>query len=76
MTQGPNTKFKADIVLYNSRDGYHAVWIHDDVNARVLDASLSLLILGAAKLGRSVYDGESGKWIVGDVGQLDDVVSV
>ncbi len=75
MKQGPNTKFKADIVLYNSIEGYHAVWIHDDVNARVLDTSLSLLILGAVKLGRSVYDGESGKWIVGNVGQLDDAVS-
>ncbi len=75
MTPGPNTKFNADIVLYNSSDGYHAVWIHDDVNARVLDTSLSLLILGAAKLGRSVYDGETGKFIVGDIGQLVDGVS-
>ena len=75
MKPGPNTEFSADIVLYLSSDGYHAVWIHDDVNARVLDTSLSLLILGAAKLGRSVYDGETGKWIVGNVAQLDDAAS-
>jgi hypothetical protein len=71
----PNTAYAADIVITNGAEGSHVVWINNDVNATVRNATLSLIIYSAAATGRSVYDVETRRFLAGDVGQLDGAVT-
>jgi hypothetical protein len=68
----PNTTHAADVVITLKSNRSYVVWINDDVAANVSNGALSLIIAGAAAMNRSVYDTESGRFLVGDVGQLDD----
>jgi hypothetical protein len=68
----PNTTHAADVVITLKSNRSYVVWINDDVAANVNNSALSLVIAGAAAMNRSVYDTESGRFLVGDVGQLDD----
>jgi hypothetical protein len=67
----PNTTHAADVVV-TTEFGTSVVWISDVIVAEVRNSALSLIIAGAAAMNRSVYDTESGRFLVGDVGQLDD----
>jgi hypothetical protein len=70
----PNTAYAADIVITLKSNRSYVVWINDDVAANVSNSALSLIISGAAATGRSVYDAETRRFLVGDIGQLVDGV--
>ncbi len=66
-----NTLHNADFVLTGGAPNTYVVWADGDVIANVRGTiGRELINAGAAATGRTVYDADTGKWLVGDVGQL------
>ena len=71
----PNTTYNADLVITVGAPNVYVVWASNDAIATVNLAGFFLIEAGAIARKLTLFNAETGKWIVGDIGQLVDGVS-
>jgi hypothetical protein len=71
----PNTTYNADLVITAGAPNTYVVWASNDVIANVTLAGFFLIEAGAIARKLSLFNADTGKFIVGDIGQLADGVT-
>jgi hypothetical protein len=71
----PNTTHNADLVITQRAPGAYVLWASDGVIANVTLAGFFLIEAGAIARKLSLFNADTGKFIVGDISQLVDGVT-